>query len=114
MANPEGAVPECEWVKSQTKQLTNKILHSRIRILIEPTRHSETAIKFSVPTQDEPLIVPMSDQEFRDLMSSGSVARIVERVKGKIGDTEKVKEEVIKFLCKLRSHKVIAVEEIGN
>lgn len=110
-ANPEGAVPECEWVKSQTKQLANKILHSRVRILIEPNRRSETAIEFSVPTQDEPLIVPMSDQQFRRLMSLDSVAWIIEEVKEEGGETEKIRKKVIEFLCKLKSHGVIAIEK---
>lgn len=114
LANPEGTVPECEWVKSQTKQLTNKILHSRVRILIEPTKYSKTAIEFSVPTQNEPLIVPMSDQEFREFMNSGSVARIVEGIREEVGDTEKVRERIIEFFCKLRSHKVIDIEEFES
>lgn len=114
LANPEGVVPECEWVKSQTKQLANKILHSRVRILIEPTKHGDTAIEFSVPTQDEPLVVPMSDPEFRKLVNSDSVARIIERVKGETGDTEKAREKVIEFLCKLRSYKVVDIEKFES
>lgn len=111
VTNPSGVVPECEWVKSQTKKLNNKILRSRFKLVIEPKVANDSEITFSVSTQKEPLIIPMSKGNFRKLVALKFVSRIIAMYKNGIGNDDYLENKVIEFLCKLRSHQIIEIEK---
>lgn len=110
LANPPGIVPECEWVKSQSKKLKEKILRSKPKLLIEPVVGSNSEIRFLVPTQKPPLIIPMSEKRFRKLIALKFVSQAVKMYKDEAGHDWNVEDKVIEFLCKLRSHQVIKIE----
>ena len=114
LANPPGVVPECEWVKSQSKKLKKKILRSKSKLLVEPMASSDSEIRFLAPTQKSPLIIPMSEKRFRKLIASKSVFQIVKMYKDETEDDKNVEDKVIEFLCKLRSHQVIKIEGLDT
>lgn len=113
LANPTGIVPECEWVKSQTKKLSEKILRSRVKLLIKP-EICNNELRFSVPTQDQPVVIPMSEKRFKELIVLKSLLQIVETYKKKSGNGRDAENKVIEFLCKLRSHQVIEIERFDT
>lgn len=114
LANPPGFVPECEWVKSQTEKLKDKILHSRFKFVIKPKLINNSEVGFLVPTQKPLLIIPMSEKRFRGLMTLKSVLQIVEMYKKKSGNGRDAEDKVIEFLCKLRSHQIIEIERFDT
>jgi len=116
LANPSGIVPECEWVKLQIKKLTDEILRSKIKLLIPPKTHKGTEIRFSVPTQKHPLIIPLNEKKFRELFAFKSVSEIVKKyeAKEKKRNVDICKNKIIEFLCKLRSHQVIEIQDFNS
>ena len=116
LANPVGIVPECEWVKLQTKRLTNKILRSKIKLLIPPKTSKGTGIRFSVPTQKQPLIIPLNEKKFKELFAFKSVSEIVKKYEAKEKKRKAgvYKNKIIGFLCKLRSHQVIEIQGFNS
>ncbi|MBD3208563.1 MAG: radical SAM protein [Candidatus Nealsonbacteria bacterium] len=108
--NSSGRVPECEWVKNESKKLFERILNSKIKLLINPDQEGEK-IEFSVPTQEEVIIVPLEEKVFMDLVSSESVAQVIENyMNGNESRRERVANKIIEFLCKLRSHQIIEID----
>ena len=110
MINPPGKVPECEWVQVKSKELTDSILRSKLALLIEPVRVSDSEIGFPVATQEQPLLIPMSKEAFIELATSESVFHIVDKYLDESEHYENVADTTIKFLCTLRSHHVIEIE----
>jgi len=113
LVNPRGVVPECEWVKTQTKVLNKQILDSKAGLLTEPVAVDDDKISFNVSTQSEPIVVPMSKKEFMSLMTLPTVAKIVQRIQSS-GNDKNAKKLTIEFLCKLRSHQVIKIAAIDT
>lgn len=114
LANPSGNVPECEWVKFQTLRANERILNSRVRLLIEPIPRNGSEIMFQVASQKTPLVVPVAEEEFRQLMLLGSISQIVERYKNETGNDKETETKVIDFLCKLRSYQILEIEGFNN
>jgi len=109
LENPSGGVPECEWVRKQTRFLMNKIKKSTLKLLIQPTEKNGN-LTFTVPTQKQPIHVPMGEKEFRKLIEASTVSQMIKNVcRDKKESYEKAAYEVIKFLCKLRSHYIIRI-----
>jgi radical SAM protein with 4Fe4S-binding SPASM domain len=108
--NPEGNVPECEWVNDRSEKMKRRILSSRPLLRIEPVALEEERTKLYVATQDVPLELPMSATGFSEMMSCDSghaVARMYAGGNCVDGETE---DAVVAFLCTLRSHHVIEID----
>ena len=110
LANLSGVIPECEWVKSHTKRLNDKILRSRLKLLIEPRAVNDSEIRFSTPTQKQPLVIPMSEKKFRELIAFPSASQIIRKYKNNKKSGKETEDKLIEFLCKLKSYKVIQLD----
>lgn len=107
--NSQGFVSECEWVKEIYAELEKNIMRSSIKLLTEAKVASDSEIQFTVPTQENPLIIPIGINAFNNLISS-SPEQIILKFSDKETDPLEAKNRVINFLCKLRSHQVIEID----
>ncbi|MGD0273105.1 MAG: radical SAM protein [Gaiellaceae bacterium] len=110
MINAEGKVPECEWVRKKTEEISEKILKSKPILLIEPTADSSNISNFEVRTQERPLQIPMSTDAFMELMTCETGYAIADKHMNEDYFREGASDAVIRFLCALRSHHVIEIK----
>jgi AdoMet-dependent heme synthase len=110
LVNPKGVVPECEWVKFQTNKLNGIILNSDVELLLKPEVTGANRICFDVQTQKRPLTLLMSNDTFNKLVRLRKVATIIKFLQKDANGTTKTRDEVIEFLCKLQSHRIVRIE----
>lgn len=104
----ENDVEECEWLSRKWAEMIDAIRQSEIELKIKPT-HANGKLIFNVKTQNNPLYVHLSAKELYRMLDIGVVEDIIQSRILPLTD-----EEVIKFLCKLRSHGVIQISEFWN
>lgn len=104
LINQKGIVPECEWVDSKSAELNKLVRSSNVSIKIEPEEVSQNQINFKVPTQEQPLSLPVNRDTFNKILNLGKVKDV----------EDSLQSDMVEFLCKLRSHRVISLSNFTD